>query len=151
MFQIFNDLVIPKKVQILCISVAILILIILGIFSLNSLKVELDESKRFNSGVLERIKFLRSISDNDLPANSIYSGNLGSFLNNSSNNKNINIDRSMPLANGDISIWINEVRFNDLFEWLVEINDQGGEIIKMSIRRSSQKFVSAQITFKNNI
>ena len=64
MFQIFNDLVIPKKVQILCISITILILIILGIFSLNSLKVELDESKRFNSGVLERIKFLRSISDN---------------------------------------------------------------------------------------
>jgi type II secretory pathway component PulM len=129
---------------------AILILIIIGIFSLNYLKAELDESKKFNLGILERIKFLKSISDNDLPVNSIYSGNLGSFLNNSSNNKNINIDRSMPLANGDISIWINEVRFNDLFEWLVEINGQGGEISKMSIRRSSKELVSAQITFKDN-
>ena len=150
MFQIFNDLVIPKKVQILCFSMAILTLITIGIFSLNYLKAELDESKRFNLGILERIKFLKSISDNDLPANSIYAGNLGSFLNNSSNNKNINIDRSMPLANGDISIWINEVRFNDLFEWLVEINGQGGEISKMSIRRSSKELVSAQITFKDN-
>lgn len=41
----------------------------------------------------------------------------------------------MPLANGDISIWINEVRFNDIFEWLVEINDQGSKITKNEYKK----------------
>jgi type II secretory pathway component PulM len=55
----------------------------------------------------------------------------------------------LPLSNNEISIWINESNFIDLFNWLLEINNNGVEITKMSIRRISKETVSAQLTFKS--
>ena len=64
-------------------------------------------------------------------------------------NKNLKIDRSLPLSDGEISIWINESNFVDLFNWLLEINNNNVEITKMNIRRVSGDTVSAQLTFKS--
>ena len=63
--------------------------------------------------------------------------------------KNLKIDRSLPLSDGEISIWINESNFVDLFNWLLEINNNNVEITKMNIRRVSGDSVSAQLTFKS--
>ena len=58
-------------------------------------------------------------------------------------------DSSLPLSDGEISIWINESNFVDLFNWLLEINNNNVEITKMNIRRVSGDTVSAQLTFKS--
>ena len=70
-------------------------------------------------------------------------------LNTSALDKNLKIDRSLPLSDGEISIWINESNFVDLFNWLLEINNNNVEITKMNIRRVSGDSVSAQLTFKS--
>ena len=70
-------------------------------------------------------------------------------MNSSAINNNLNIDRSLPLSNNEISIWINESNFVDLFNWLIEINNNNVEITKMNIRRVSKDSVSAQLTFKS--
>ena len=72
-----------------------------------------------------------------------------SSINTSALNKNLKIDRSLPLSDGEISIWINESNFVDLFNWLLEINNNNVEITKMNIRRVSGDTVSAQLTFKS--
>ena len=97
------------------------------IFALNK---SIYDLKKENEITISRIEFLSSINTSAL-------------------NKNLKIDRSLPLSDGEISIWINESNFVDLFNWLLEINNNNVEITKMNIRRVSGDTVSAQLTFKS--
>ena len=97
------------------------------IFALNK---SIYDLKKENEITISRIEFLSSINTSAL-------------------NKNLKIDRSLPLSDGEISIWINESNFIDLFNWLLEINNNNVEITKMNIRRVSGDTVSAQLTFKS--
>ena len=105
--------------------------------------------KKENEITISRIEFLSSIKDQEIISRSNFSSNFASSLNTSALDKNLKIDRSLPLSDGEISIWINESNFVDLFNWLLEINNNSVEITKMNIRRVSGDSVSAQLTFKS--
>tara|TARA_B100001057_G_scaffold488522_1_gene572992 strand:- start:624 stop:1082 length:459 start_codon:yes stop_codon:yes gene_type:complete len=116
------------------------------IFSLNNNIVNL---KKENEITISRIEFLTSIDEQEIILKSGFSNNFVSSINTSASKNNLSIDRSLPLSNGEISIWINESNFINLFNWLLEINNNGVEITKMNIRRISKDTVSAQLTFKS--
>ena len=116
------------------------------IFALNK---SIYELKKENEITISRIEFLSSIKDQEIISRSNFSSNFASSINTSALNKNLKIDRSLPLSDGEISIWINESNFVDLFNWLLEINNNNVEITKMNIRRVSGDTVSAQLTFKS--
>ncbi len=105
--------------------------------------------KKENEITISRIEFLSAINDQEFVSRTNFSNNLASSVNSSAINNNLNIDRSLPLSNDEISIWINESNFIDLFNWLIEINNNNVEITKMNIRRVSKDSVSAQLTFKS--
>ena len=60
--------------------------------------------------------------------------------------KKIQIDRTQPLNENSMMVWVNEVNFIDLYNWMILMGDQGGEIEKMNIRKSKQDKVNAQIS-----
>ncbi len=105
--------------------------------------------KKENEITISRIEFLSAINDQEIVSRTNFSNNLASSVNSSAIDNNLNIDRSLPLSNNEISIWINESNFVDLFNWLIEINNNNVEITKMNIRRVSKDSVSAQLTFKS--
>ena len=116
------------------------------IFTLNNSILDI---KKENEITISRIEFLSSIKDQEIISRSNFSSNFASSLNTSALDKNLKIDLSLPLSDGEISIWINESNFVDLFNWLLEINNNNVEITKMNIRRVSGDSVSAQLTFKS--
>jgi len=116
------------------------------IFTLNNIILDI---KKENEITISRIEFLSSIKDQEIISRSNFSSNFASSLNTSALDKNLKIDRSLPLSDGEISIWINESNFVDLFNWLLEINNNSEKITKMNIRRVSGDSVSAQLTFKS--
>ena len=116
------------------------------IFTLNNSILDI---KKENEITISRIEFLSSIKDQEIISRSNFSSNFVSSLNTSALDKNLKIDRSLPLSDGEISVWINESNFVDLFNWLLEINNNNVEITKMNIRRVSGDSVSAQLNFKS--
>ena len=134
------------------IIIAVLALILL-IYILSSLLMTLNNNvnnlKKENEITLNRIEFLAAIEEQEINSKSAFSSNFASSVNSSARDNKLKIDRTLPISNNEISIWINESNFIDLFNWLLEINNNGVEITKMSIRRISKETVSAQLTFKS--
>ena len=60
--------------------------------------------------------------------------------------KNIQIDRTQPLDDNSMMVWVNEVNFIDLYNWMILMGEQGGEIEKMNVRKSKKDKVNAQIS-----
>ena len=152
MLDSFNKILknrISRKNQIIFIS----IVLCLCIYILLSLQVNLSHVvsnlKKENTITVSRIEFLDSIEKKDISSKSAFSSNFASSINSSANKNALKIDRTLPLSQNEISIWINESNFIDLFNWLLEINNNGIEITKMNVRRLSKETVSAQITFKS--
>ena len=135
--------------QIILISVFCLTSFYLLISLISFLNNYTSNLKKENEITISRIEFLSAINDQEIVSRTNFSNNLASSVNSSAINNNLNIDRSLPLSNNEISIWINESNFVDLFNWLIEINNNNVEITKMNIRRVSKDSVSAQLTFKS--
>ena len=117
--------------------------------SLMNLNNNVGNLKKENTITISRIEFLAAIGEQEISSKSAFSSNFASSVNSSAKDNKLKIDRTLPLSNNEISIWINESNFIDLFNWLLEINNNGVEITKMSIRRISKETVSAQLTFKS--
>ena len=135
--------------QIILISVFCLTSFYLLISLISFLNNYTSNLKKENEITISRIEFLSAINDQEIVSRTNFSNNLASSVNSSAIDNNLNIDRSLPLSNNEISIWINESNFVDLFNWLIEINNNNVEITKMNIRRVSKDSVSAQLTFKS--
>ena len=135
--------------QIILISAFCLMSFYLLISLISFLNNYTSNLKKENEITISRIEFLSAINDQEIVSRTNFSNNLASSVNSSAINNNLNIDRSLPLSNNEISIWINESNFVDLFNWLIEINNNNVEITKMNIRRVSKDLVSAQLTFKS--
>jgi len=135
--------------QIILISAFCLMSFYLLISLISFLNNYTSNLKKENEITISRIEFLSAINDQEIVSRTNFSNNLASSVNSSAINNNLNIDRSLPLSNNEISIWINESNFVDLFNWLIEINNNNVEITKMNIRRVSKDSVSAQLTFKS--
>ncbi len=135
--------------QIILISVFCLTSFYLLISLISFLNNYTSNLKKENEITISRIEFLSAINDQEIVSRTNFSNNLASSVNSSAIDNNLNIDRSLPLSNNEISIWINESNFVDLFNWLIEINNNNVEITKMNIRRVSKDSVSAQLTLKS--
>ena len=116
--------------------------------SLMILNNNVNNLKKENEITLNRIEFLAAIEEQEINSKSAFSSNFASSVNSSARDNKLKIDRTLPISNNEISIWINESNFIDLFNWFLEINNNGVEITKMSIRRISKDTVSAQLTVK---
>ena len=138
-----------RQNQIIIAVLALCLLIYILSSSLMNLNNNVGNLKKENAITISRIEFLAAIGEQEISFKSAFSSNFASSVNSSAKDNKLKIDRTLPLSNNEISIWINESNFIDLFNWLLEINNNGVEITKMSIRRISKETVSAQLTFKS--
>ncbi|MFL2753479.1 MAG: type II secretion system protein GspM [Gammaproteobacteria bacterium] len=152
MLELFKKILnirISRQNQIIVAVLALCLLIYILLSSLINLNNNVSNLKKENAITISRIEFLAAIREQEITSKSAFSSNFASSVNSSARDNELKIDRTLPLSNNEISIWINESNFIDLFNWLLEINNNGVEISKMSIRRISKETVSAQLTFKS--
>ena len=149
LFKKISNTRLSKQNQIIIAVLALCLLIYFLSSSLMNLNNNVGNLKKENAITISRIEFLAAIGEQEISSKSAFSSNFASSVNSSAKDNKLKIDRTLPLSNNEISIWINESNFIDLFNWLLEINNNGVEITKMSIRRISKETVSAQLTFKS--
>ena len=149
LFKKISNTRLSKQNQIIIAVLALCLLIYFLSSSLMNLNNNVGNLKKENAITISRIEFLAAIGEQEISFKSAFSSNFASSVNSSAKDNKLKIDRTLPLSNNEISIWINESNFIDLFNWLIEINNNGVEITKMSIRRISKETVSAQLTFKS--
>ena len=149
LFKKISNIRLSRQNQIIIAVLALCLLIYFLSSSLMNLNNNVGNLKKENAITISRIEFLAAIGEQEISFKSAFSSNFASSVNSSAKNNKLKIDRTLPLSNNEISIWINESNFIDLFNWLLEINNNGVEITKMSIRRISKETVSAQLTFKS--
>ncbi len=149
LFKKISNTRLSKQNQIIIAVLALCLLIYFLSSSLMNLNNNVGNLKKENAITISRIEFLAAIGEQEISSKSAFSSNFASSVNSSAKDNKLKIDRTLPLSNNEISIWINESNFIDLFNWLLEINNNGVEITKMSIRRISREKVSAQLTFKS--
>ena len=149
LYKKISDIRLSRQNQIIIAVLALCLLIYILSSSLMNLNNNVGNLKKENAITISRIEFLAAIGEQEISFKSAFSSNFASSVNSSAKDNKLKIDRTLPLSNNEISIWINESNFIDLFNWLIEINNNGVEITKMSIRRISKETVSAQLTFKS--
>ena len=149
LFKKISNIRLSRQNQIIIAVLALCLLIYFLSSSLMNLNNNVGNLKKENAITISRIEFLAAIGEQEISSKSAFSSNFASSVNSSAKVNKLKIDRTLPLSNNEISIWINESNFIDLFNWLLEINNNGVEITKMSIRRISKETVSAQLTFKS--
>ena len=148
LFKKISNIRLSRQNQIIIAVIALCLLIYFLSSSLMNLNNNVGNLKKENAITISRIEFLAAIGEQEISSKSAFSSNFASSVNSSAKVNKLKIDRTLPLSNNEISIWINESNFIDLFNWLLEINNNGVEITKMSIRRISKETVSAQLTVK---
>ena len=149
LYKKISNIRLSRQNQIIIAVLALCLLIYILSSSLMNLNNNVGNLKKENAITISRIEFLAAIGEQEISFKSAFSSNFASSVNSSAKDNKLKIDRTLPLSNNEISIWINESNFIDLFDWLIEINNNGVEITKMSIRRISKETVSAQLTFKS--
>ena len=149
LYKKISNIRLSRQNQIIIAVLALCLLIYFLSSSLMNLNNNVGNLKKENAITISRIEFLAAIGEQEISSKSAFSSNFASSVNSSAKDNKLKIDRTLPLSNNEISIWINESNFIDLFNWLLEINNNGVEITKMSIRRISREKVSAQLTFKS--
>ena len=149
LYKKISNIRLSRQNQIIIAVLALCLLIYILSSSLMNLNNNVGNLKKENAITISRIEFLAAIGEQEISFKSAFSSNFASSVNSSAKDNKLKIDRTLPLSNNEISIWINESNFIDLFNWLIEINNNGVEITKMSIRRISRETVSAQLTFKS--
>ena len=149
LFKKISNISLSRQNQIIIAVLALCLLIYFLSSWLMNLNNNVGNLKKENAITISRIEFLAAIGEQEISSKSAFSSNFASSVNSSAKDNKLKIDRTLPLSNNEISIWINESNFIDLFNWLLEINNNGVEITKMSIRRISKETVSAQLTFKS--
>ena len=148
LYKKISNIRLSRQNQIIIAVLALCLLIYILSSSLMNLNNNVGNLKKENAITISRIEFLAAIGEQEISFKSAFSSNFASSVNSSAKDNKLKIDRTLPLSNNEISIWINESNFIDLFNWLIEINNNGVEITKMSIRRISKETVSAQLTVK---
>ena len=149
LYKKISNIRLSRQNQIIIAVLALCLLIYILSSSLMNLNNNVGNLKKENAITISRIEFLAAIGEQEISFKSAFSSKFVSSVNSSAKDNKLKIDRTLPLSNNEISIWINESNFIDLFNWLIEINNNGVEITKMSIRRISKETVSAQLTFKS--
>ena len=142
----FNLNQLSNREQILIVGLIFLIFFISAIFMISWLNNQNKILEKENQNIISRLNYIESIPVSVASNRNFYSNNISILVNSTSKDKNIQIDRTQPLSEDSMMVWVNEVNFIDLFNWMVLMGEQGGQIEKMNIRKSKKDKVNAQIS-----
>jgi type II secretory pathway component PulM len=142
----FNLNKFSNREQVLIFSFIILIFISALIFFISWLSTKNQSLEKENQNIISRLNYIESIPSSVSSNRNLYSDNISILVNSTSTEKNIQIDRTQPLNDNSMMVWINEVNFIDLYNWMILMGEQGGEIEKMNVRKSKKDKVNAQIS-----
>ena len=142
----FNFNKFSNREQILIFGLIILIFISALIFVISWLNTKNQSLEKENQNIISRLNYIESIPSSVSSNRNLYSDNISILVNSTSKEKNIQIDRTQPLNDNAMMVWVNEVNFIDLFNWMILMGEQGGEIEKMNVRKSKKDKVNAQIS-----
>ncbi len=142
----FNFNKFSNREQILVFSFIILTFILVLISVISWLNNKNQSLEKENQNIISRLNYIESIPSSISSNRNLFSDSTSILVNSTSKEKNIQIDRTQPLNDNSIMVWVNEVNFIDLYDWMILMGEQGGEIEKMNIRKSKQNKVNAQIS-----
>ena len=142
----FNFNKFSNREQILIFGLIILIFISALIFVISWLNTKNQYLEKENQNIVSRLNYIESIPSSVSSNRNLYSDNISILVNSTSKEKNIQIDRTQPLNDNSMMVWVNEVNFIDLYNWMILMGEQGGEIEKMNVRKSKKDKVNAQIS-----
>ena len=142
----FNFNKFTNREQILILGFIILIFISALISFISWLNTKNQSLEKENQNIISRLNFIESIPSSVSSNRNLYSDNISILVNSTSKEKNIQIDRTQPLNDNSMMEWVNEVNFIDLYNWMILMGEQGGEIEKMNVRKSKKDKVNAQIS-----
>lgn len=142
----FNFNKFSNREQILIFGLIILIFISALIFVISWLNTKNQSLEKENQNIVSRLNYIESIPKSVSSNRNLYSDNISILVNSTSKEKNIQIDRTQPLNDNSMMVWVNEVNFIDLYNWMILMGEQGGEIEKMNVRKSKKDKVNAQIS-----
>ena len=142
----FNFNKFSNREQILIFGLIILIFISALIFVISWLNTKNQSLEKENQNIVSRLNYIESIPSSVSSNRNLYSDNISILVNSTSKEKNIQIDRTQPLNDNSMMVWVNEVNFIDLYNWMILMGEQGGEIKKMNVRKSKKDKVNAQIS-----
>ena len=142
----FNFNKFSNREQILIFGLIILIFISALIFFISWLNTKNQSLEKENQNIVSRLNYIESIPSSVSSNRNLYSDNISVLVNSTSKEKNIQIDRTQPLNDNSMMVWVNEVNFIDLYNWMILMGEQGGEIEKMNVRKSKKDKVNAQIS-----
>ena len=142
----FNFNKFSNREQILIFGLIILIFISALIFVISWLNTKNQSLEKENQNIVSRLNYIESIPSSVSSNRNLYSDNISILVNSTSKEKNIQIDRTQPLNDNAMMVWVNEVNFIDLYNWMILMGEQGGEIEKMNVRKSKKDKVNAQIS-----
>tara|TARA_B100001989_G_scaffold94664_1_gene65849 strand:+ start:10 stop:462 length:453 start_codon:yes stop_codon:yes gene_type:complete len=142
----FNFNKFSNREQILILGLVILIFISVLISIISWLNTKNQSLEKENQNIISRLNYIESIPSSVSSNRNLYSDNISILVNSTSKEKNIQIDRTQPLNDNAMMVWVNEVNFIDLFNWMILMGEQGGEIEKMNVRKSKKDKVNAQIS-----
>ena len=135
-----------NREQILIFGLIILVFISALIFVISWLNTKNQSLEKENQNIVSRLNYIESIPSSVSSNRNLYSDNISILVNSTSKEKNIQIDRTQPLNDNSMMVWVNEVNFIDLYNWMILMGEQGGEIEKMNVRKSKKDKVNAQIS-----
>ncbi len=142
----FNFNKFSNREQILIFGLIILMFISALIFVISWLNTKNQSLEKENQNIVSRLNYIESIPSSVSSNRNLYSDNISILVNSTSKEKNIQIDRTQPLNDNSMMVWVNEVNFIDLYNWMILMGEQGGEIEKMNVRKSKKDKVNAQIS-----
>ena len=142
----FNFNKFSNREQILILGLIILIFISALIFIISWFNTKNQSLEKENQNIISRLNYIESIPSSVSSNRNLYSDNISILVNSTSKEKNIQIDRTQPLNDNSMMVWVNEVNFIDLYNWMILMGEQGGEIEKMNVRKSKKDKVNAQIS-----
>ena len=142
----FNFNKFSNREQILIFGLVLLIFIAALISMISWLNTKNQSLEKENKNIISRLNYIESIPSSVSSNRNLYSDNISILVNSTSKEKNIQIDRTQPLNDNSMMVWVNEVNFIDLYNWMISMGEQGGEIEKMNVRKSKKDKVNAQIS-----
>ena len=142
----FNFNKFSNREQIFIFGLILLIFIAALISMISWLNTKNLSLEKENQNIISRLNYIESIPSSVSSNRNLYSDNISILVNSTSKEKNIQIDRTQPLTDNSMMVWVNEVNFIDLYNWMISMGEQGGEIEKMNIRKSKKDKVNAQIS-----
>ncbi len=142
----FNFNKFSNREQIFIFGLIILIFISALISVISWLNTKNQSLEKENKNIISRLNYIESIPSSVSSNRNLYSDNISILVNSTSKEKNIQIDRTQPLNDNSMMVWVNEVNFIDLYNWMILMGEQGGEIEKMNVRKSKKDKVNAQIS-----